>query len=68
MAEGVDTAAREIGGMIQQVAVAAMQVVHTGNRAQLAEARKLLANTRRGLYRILAEDEQAEGDAPTEQL
>lgn len=68
MAEGIDTAAREIGGMIQQVAVAAMQVVHTGNRAQLAEARKLLANTRRGLYRILAEDEQAEGDASPEQL
>ncbi len=68
MAEGVDSGAREVGGMIQQVAMAAMQVIHTGNRAQVAEARTLLANTRRSLYRILAEDEQAEADAPTEQL
>ena len=68
MAEGVDSGAREVGGMIQQVAMAAMQVVQTGSAAQLAEARKVLVATRRSLYRILAEDGPAEGEETTEQL
>ncbi|HEY8597414.1 MAG TPA: PadR family transcriptional regulator, partial [Thermomicrobiales bacterium] len=67
MAEGVDNGAREVGGMIQQVAMAAMQVVQTGSAAQLAEARKVLTATRRSLYRILAEDEPTDGEAPTGQ-
>jgi len=46
----------EIGGLIHEVALAAMQVVRTGNTAQIAEAATLLKNTRRALYRILAED------------
>ena len=68
MAEGVDNGAREVGGMIQQVAMAAMQVVQTGSAAQLAEARKVLVATRRSLYRILAEDEPTTDEKATEQL
>lgn len=47
---------RTVGGLIQEVAMAAMQVVRTGNAAQIAEAATQLKNTRRALYRILAED------------
>jgi hypothetical protein len=39
------------------VALAAHQVEHAGSRRQAAEAREVLAETRRRLYRILAEDE-----------
>jgi len=49
----------EIGGLIQEVAMAAMQVVRTGKPAQIAEAATLLKNTRRALYRVLAEDAPA---------
>jgi DNA-binding PadR family transcriptional regulator len=52
----------EIGGLIQEVAMAAMQVVRTGSAAQVAEAATLLKNTRRALYRVLAGDPP--GDTP----
>jgi len=45
-----------------QVGVAFGQVVHSGSTTQVAEARRVLADTRRALYRILAEgDEAADG-------
>ena len=40
-----------------QVGVATRQVTHHGSEAQRAEAAKVLADTRRALYKILAEDE-----------
>jgi DNA-binding PadR family transcriptional regulator len=46
----------EIKTLVKQTAAAAHQVLHVGNEAQLAQAAELLAQTRRGLYRILAED------------
>lgn len=45
----------EIAGIIQQVAAAAMQVAHSGTATQLDEAKRLLHEVRRNLYRILAE-------------
>ncbi|SEG10298.1 Transcriptional regulator PadR-like family protein [Thermomonospora echinospora] len=39
---------------------AVMQIVHAGSPEQVAQARDVLADTRRKLYRILAEDEQEE--------
>ena len=39
--------------------MAARQIIHHGSDAQRAEAAKVLADTRRALYRILAEDEPA---------
>jgi len=55
----------ELGGLIQEVAMAAMQVIRTGNTAQIAEAATVLKNTRRALYRVLAEDAPtAPGDTP----
>jgi len=43
-------------GLARQVGVAAAQVVHAGGPAQVAEARKVLHEARRALYRILAEE------------
>jgi DNA-binding PadR family transcriptional regulator len=51
-------------GLIAQVAAAAWQVGQAGSEAQAAEARRVLADTRRALYRILAEDEGDESDPP----
>jgi DNA-binding PadR family transcriptional regulator len=47
---------RDIRGLIAQVAAAAWQVGQAGTEAQITEARRLLAETRRALYRVLAED------------
>ena len=48
---------RELGGLLGQVAVAVRQVMHAGTEAQVAAASELLAETRRSLYRVLADDE-----------
>jgi DNA-binding PadR family transcriptional regulator len=52
----VDSALIDLRDAIGQVAVAARQIAHAGTGAQVAGAKKLLIETRRGLYRILAED------------
>lgn len=49
--------ASEIGSLIAQVALAATQVARAGNAAQIAEARKLLGEARRNLYKLLAQDD-----------
>ena len=41
------------------------QIAKVGTPAQLATAKSLLAETRRGLYRILAEDPEPEVGADT---
>jgi DNA-binding PadR family transcriptional regulator len=56
-------AAIEMRRLIGQVAMAAVQVVSAGTDAQAAQARQLLTDTRKALYRILASDEEsADGD------
>ncbi len=47
--------------LIRQLAVAAAQVSHAGTPEQVAEAGKVLREARRALYRILAEEEPADG-------
>lgn len=59
--EGVDA----LFGVFKQVAAAAMQVAQAGSEPQLAQAKRVLADTRRSLYRILAEDEPAVADEAT---
>ncbi|HWK25912.1 MAG TPA: PadR family transcriptional regulator [Solirubrobacter sp.] len=51
---GVDEGVFDLRGLMFQVGAAAMQVAAAGHTD---EARKILADTRRALYRILAEDE-----------
>lgn len=55
----VDDSMTELRNLIKQVAVAVMQVAGTGTDPQIAEARRLLTQTRRQLYGILAADEPA---------
>jgi DNA-binding PadR family transcriptional regulator len=57
-----DDAALELGDMIRQVMMAVMEVSRAGSASQIAEARRVLAETRRSMYRILAADEET--DAP----
>jgi DNA-binding PadR family transcriptional regulator len=49
--------AAETGALMKDVAMAFVQVVRAGSEAQVAEAAKVLAETRRSLYRILADGE-----------
>jgi DNA-binding PadR family transcriptional regulator len=52
----------ETAAMMRDVGMAFVQVLHAGSEAQVAEAGKVLAETRRSLYRILADGEPS-GDA-----
>jgi DNA-binding PadR family transcriptional regulator len=52
----------ELRSLASQVTAALMQVAFAGSEAQVEEAKKVLADTRRALYRILAEDDP--GDEP----
>ncbi len=56
-AEGVDDAQRAIHEEFRQLAMAFGQLAHGGTDAQLEAARKELADTRRALYGILADEE-----------
>jgi DNA-binding PadR family transcriptional regulator len=53
----------ETAALMRDVGMAFAQVMRAGSEAQLAEASKVLAETRRALYRILAEGEPGEEDA-----
>ena len=55
--ENVDDAVVELRDLLDQVAIAIRQMVHAGTTTQITAARGLLINTRRGLYRILADDD-----------
>ena len=60
----VDASEVQLGQAVKQVMVAVHQVAQAGSAAQVAQAGKILADTRRALYRILAaEDEDAGEDA-----
>ena len=48
----------DLRAQMRQIHVAVMQVAHAGDGAQIEQAAKTLAEARRKLYRILAEDEQ----------
>jgi DNA-binding PadR family transcriptional regulator len=54
-----DDDAVELGNMIRQVMMAVMEVRRAGSADQLAQARAVLAQARRAMYRILADDEPA---------
>ncbi|MCW3064085.1 MAG: hypothetical protein JWN32_1257, partial [Solirubrobacterales bacterium] len=59
--------ALELRGLMMQLGDAVMQVVHVGEKEQIAAARQLLADARRGLYRILAEAGGDDAPAGTEE-
>jgi DNA-binding PadR family transcriptional regulator len=60
----VDDAAVQMHNLSRNVAMATVQVAQAGSPAQIQQASKVLADTRKALYRILAaDDEAAEQDA-----
>jgi DNA-binding PadR family transcriptional regulator len=62
--EGVGEGRLELRGLLAQIAAATYQVAGAADETQVARAKELLAETRRGLYRILADDDPA--DQPKE--
>jgi DNA-binding PadR family transcriptional regulator len=48
---------RELMSVVKDVAIAAVQVVKAGDKAQAEQARKVLNDAKRSLYLILAEEE-----------
>ena len=56
MAGGINEQTLELGSLVRQMGLPAMQVMQAGNDAQVEEARKILTDSRRSLYRILAEN------------
>ena len=66
VAGGAAGAAIEMKRLMGQVAMAAMQVISAGTEAQAAQARQVLTDTRKALYRILAADEEPTSEADGE--
>jgi DNA-binding PadR family transcriptional regulator len=60
LAEGVGEERLELRGQLGQIGAAVYQVATAGDKQQVARAKQLLTETRRGLYRILADDEPGE--------
>lgn len=65
-AEERDNPLAELGPLVIQIGKAAYQVASVGDKAQRDRARTLLVQTRRALYRILAEDGDADADGSVE--
>lgn len=63
-AEGIGEGRLELRGLVGQIGAATFQVASAGDDSQVARAKELLAQTRRGLYQILADDKP--GDQPKE--
>ncbi len=63
MAGDVSDESRATWGLIREIAMALSQVMNSGSAAQHAEARTVLANARRDLYRILADGDPGSGAA-----
>src|ERR1700683_106822 len=57
VAGSADNAAREMRNLIGQVAMAASQVLSAGTEGQVGQARQVLTDARKALYRLLAADD-----------
>ena len=55
---GAASAAHDMRRLVHQVQLAAIQVISAGTDEQVNQARKVLTQARRALYRILAEDQE----------
>jgi len=61
-ADDAENPLTELAPLVIQIGKAAFQVASVGDRDQREQARALLADTRRALYRILAEDSGGTGE------
>jgi DNA-binding PadR family transcriptional regulator len=66
MSDEFSPGVRELGKLMREVAFAFSQVMRTGSEAQVARAGEVLATTRKELYRILADGEDAGEPAASE--
>ncbi len=53
----------ELRGLLWQLGAAAVQVATAGTDAQVAQARQVIVDARKALYRLLAADEETDGQA-----
>src|SRR5215472_1539431 len=60
MTSNTASTANDMRTVMQQVHLAAVQVVSAGTESQVARARTVLTEARKALYRILAEDDEAQ--------
>jgi DNA-binding PadR family transcriptional regulator len=58
LADGVSTDVQELFGLMRQVGMAGLQLVQTATEKQISEAKQVLTETRRAIYRILADGEE----------
>jgi DNA-binding PadR family transcriptional regulator len=58
LADGVSRDVQELFGLMRQVGMAGLQLVQTATEKQLAEAKQVLTETRRAIYRILADGDE----------
>ena len=58
----IDDAVVQMHNLSRQVAMATVQVAQAGSPAQVQQASKILADTRKALYRILAADDETAGE------
>ena len=58
----VDDAMVQLHNLARQVAMATVQVAQAGSPAQVQQASKILTDTRKALYRILAADDDTAGE------
>lgn len=65
-AETADNPLTDLAPLVIQIGKATFQVASVGTRTQRERARTLLADTRRALYQILAEDESDDIEEPRE--
>jgi DNA-binding PadR family transcriptional regulator len=58
----VDDAVFQLHDLVKQVGMATIQVSQAGTPAQVQQASKILGDTRKALYRILAADDETAGE------
>ncbi|MGD1050382.1 MAG: PadR family transcriptional regulator [Solirubrobacteraceae bacterium] len=58
LADGVSSEVQELFGLMRQVGMAGIQLVQTATEKQLDEAKQVLTETRRAIYKILADGDE----------
>ena len=61
LADGVSREVQELFGLMRQVGMAGVQLVQTATEKQISEAKQVLTETRRAIYRILADGDETDG-------
>ena len=62
VSDSADEQQMQLRSLTKELTMAAAQVAHAGNAAQVTEAHRIVKDARRALYRVLAEDDQDEAE------